>query len=61
MALIVLVNCILWTQVSRWDKSKDSLSSTLHQILPNIFAKMESPPIPNHPPTLSKKYNIRCK
>jgi hypothetical protein len=34
---------------SRWDKSKDSLSSTLHPLFPEIFPKTDIPEIPDHP------------
>jgi hypothetical protein len=36
---------------SRWDRSINSLSSTLHLIFPEFFPKTESPPIPEHPPS----------
>jgi hypothetical protein len=35
----------------RWDKNKDSLSSTLHEVFPEIFPKTASLPIPNCPPS----------
>eukprot|EP01126_Amoeba_proteus_P021253 TRINITY_DN2152_c0_g1_i5.p1 TRINITY_DN2152_c0_g1~~TRINITY_DN2152_c0_g1_i5.p1 ORF type:complete len:459 (-),score=79.09 TRINITY_DN2152_c0_g1_i5:847-2223(-) len=42
---ILLVQIPYW-----WDKSKESLSSTLHLVLPKLFADTKSPPIPIHPP-----------
>jgi ATP-dependent DNA ligase len=33
-----------------WDETKDSLSSTLHQFMPDIFPKTDSPPIPTELP-----------
>ena len=33
-----------------WDGSADSLSSTLYHILPHVFPKTDSPPIPTTPP-----------
>jgi hypothetical protein len=40
---------------SRWDKTKESLSSTLHLVFPEIFPKTEKPPIPEQPPGVPKK------
>jgi DNA ligase-1 len=34
-----------------WDGHADSLSSTLHQILPHVFPNTSSPPIPSIPPS----------
>jgi hypothetical protein len=42
--------------VLRWDKNKESLSSTLHQKFPETFPKTESPPIPEKPPASDKGY-----
>jgi hypothetical protein len=36
--------------LNRWDKTKESLASTLHVSFPEIFPKTESPPIPENPP-----------
>jgi hypothetical protein len=42
--------------LDRWDKSIESLSSTLHVILPVIFPKTDAPPISPHPPnSISEK------
>jgi hypothetical protein len=41
-----------------WDGKKDSLSSTLHQYLPEVFPKTDSPPIP---PILPPDYKPRTK
>jgi hypothetical protein len=42
---ITLVRIHYW-----WDMKSDSLSSTLHQYMPDIFPKTSSPPIPNELP-----------
>ncbi len=39
----------------RWDGHEDSLSSTLHTILPDVFHKTESPPIPTNLPKLAEE------
>jgi hypothetical protein len=44
--------------LDRWDKKKDSLSSTLHGVLPKKFPKTDSPPIPSHPPNTNQEILI---
>jgi hypothetical protein len=44
--------------LDRLDKKKDSLSSTLHGVLPKNFPKTDSPPIPSHPPNTNQ---LDCK
>lgn len=39
----------------RWDGQADSLSSTLHELLPDVFPKTASSTIPPHPPDDFKK------
>jgi DNA ligase-1 len=47
---IILVYIPYW-----WDRTRDSLSSTLHQYLPDKFLKTASPPIPTELPPDYKK------
>ncbi len=44
--------------IVRWDGHEDSLSATLHEILPNIFHETGSPPIPANFPIDSVIKNL---
>jgi hypothetical protein len=54
MQFLIKFSLNFQTYFYRWDGHSDSLSSTLNQILPDVFPKTDAPPIPNNPPSFEE-------